>query len=114
MFVIVLGVEVFGKGGKVVLVAAVPVVGESNGAGCNGAGCNGGLGEPGNEFIGAAAPNPLEFAKGDALESGCVEANPLDGTLLNISKPLDELPELPAAIGPGPETSGMLWSALIR
>ncbi len=103
------GFGVFGKGGKVVLVAAVPDAGVSRGAGCRG-----GLVETGNEFIGPEAPNPFEFPKGDATDSGGVEANPLDGALLNISKPLDELPVVLAPMGPGPETSGILWSALMR
>jgi len=74
----------------------------------NGAGCKVELSPFGNAFIDGADPNPFEFEKGDEFASGEFEANPLDGVLLKMSKPLDEFPELFDAIGLGPETSGVV------
>jgi hypothetical protein len=73
----------------------------------SGAGCKGGLAEFGKVFADGAEPNAFEFENGDAFVSAEVEPNPLEGVLLNISKPLAVLPPLEAN-GLGPETSGMV------
>jgi len=75
-----------------------------------GAGCNDGLVEAGNAG-GRDDSEVFEFAKGDAV---VLEANPLDGVLLNMSKALAVFPELVDAMGPGPETSGMVWPSRAR
>ena len=72
-----------------------------------GAGCNDGMVEAGNAG-GRVDSEVLEFAKGEAFE---LEANPLDGVLLNMSKALAVFAALEDGMGPGPETSGMVWSS---
>ena len=73
-----------------------------------GAGCNEGLVEAGNAG-GRDDSEVLEFTKGEAF---VLDANPLDGVLVNMSKALDVFPEpeWEGALGPGPETSGRVWS----
>ena len=86
-----------------------------------GAGCIVELDALGNEIGGTVDSGALELAKGELGKGEFVlDENPLDGELLNMSKPFDVFPgllglaELLAAIGDGPETSGMVWSRLIK
>ena len=75
----------------------------------NGAGCKLELAELGKPIGGMAESDGDIVAAGKSLVPEFA-ANPLDGVLLNISKALDVLPGLLAAIELGPETSGNVSS----
>ena len=103
-----------GSGGRV-LVAAVFGAGLDVEGINKGAGCIAELGELGNEIGGTVDSEALELASGELLKGEFeLDENPLDGELLNMSKPFAVLPgllglaELAGALGNGPETSGIV------
>ena len=105
---------VLGNGGRV-FAAAVFGAGLGEGGINRGAGCIVELEALGNEIGGTVDSGAPKLAKGELGKGEFVlDENPLDGELLNMSKPFDVFPgllglaELLAAIGDGPETSGMV------
>ena len=97
---LVVGKPVFGEG------KPVPDVGKPVGDVNNGAGCKDALAELGNDDEVVFDSNPFEFPKGDEPDE--FDEKPFGGVLLNISKPFRAFPGLLDAIGPGPDTSGMV------
>ena len=92
--------------GRIVLGVVKPVGGVNNGAGCNDA-----FAELGNGFEMVFDSKLFEFPSGDVLAPDEeLDEKPFGGVLLNISKPVAAFPGLPEAIGPGPDTSGIVWS----
>ncbi len=103
-----------GSGGRV-FAAAVFCAGLEIGGINRGAGCIVELDALGNEIGGTVDSGAPKLAKGELGKGEFVlDENPLDGELLNMSKPFDVFPGLLgfavllAAIGAGPETSGMV------
>ncbi|HUP77230.1 MAG TPA: hypothetical protein VM260_01625 [Pirellula sp.] len=98
-----------------VLAALVIDAGLAVGGINRGAGCIVELDALGNEIGGTVDSGAPKLAKGELGKGEFVlDENPLAGELLNMSKPFDVFPgllglaELLAAIGDGPETSGMV------
>lgn len=85
--------------------SALPGAGFAVGGINKGAGCKVELVGLGNEIGGTACSELFGLGKGGTF---ALEENPFDGELLNMSKLLDVFPELLAAIGDGPDTSGMV------
>ena len=98
--VLVVGKPVFAEG------KPVPDVGKPVGDVNNGAGCKDALAELGNDDEFVFDSNPFELPKGDEPDE--FDEKPFGGVLLNISKPFRAFPGLLEAIGPGPDTSGMV------
>ena len=94
--------------GAPLLVVGKPLfgVGKPVGDVNNGAGCKDALAELGNDDEVVFDSNPFEFPKGDEPDE--FDEKPFGGVLLNISKPFRAFPGLLEAIGPGPDTSGMV------
>ncbi len=83
----------------------LPGVGFAVRGGNKGAGCNVELVGLEKEIGGTACSGLVGLVKGEAF---VLDENPFEGELLNMSKLLDAVPELLAAIGDGPETSGIV------
>ena len=105
--------DAIARGGKALL--GMPVVGDAVlgvgkplGGVSNGAGCSEALEEIGNGFVVAFDSKLFAFPNGELLALDKFDGNPCGGVLLNISKPVAAFPGLLAAIGPGPDTSGIV------
>lgn len=64
--------------------------------------------ETGNGVVVAFDSKPFAFPNGEPLALDEFDGNPFGGVLLNISKPVAAFPGLLAALGPGPDTSGIV------
>lgn len=90
------------SGGNAMLAAEATLLGKLLGN-SNGAGCKAVFGEFGRAIEAGDGSDGDSVAAGKALG---LEANPLEGVLLNMSNALDALPDGLDAMGLGPETSG--------
>jgi len=99
---------VLASGGSAVLVEGSPPLGRLLGN-SRGAGCKAVVGGFGSASGGTVGSDGDIVVPGKALVLG-LEANPLEGVLLNMSNALDALPDALGAMGLGPETSGNVSS----
>ena len=93
---------VLASGGSAMLADEATTLGGLFGS-SKGAGCSAVLGEFGRAIEGVVGSDGDSVAAGKSLG---LEANPLEGVLLNMSNALDALPDGLDTMGLGPETSG--------